>query len=357
MIPLTHASFDTADTPSAVAHAPTEIDTTAAADAQVMLPASRAHGVKLFIERYALVLVWAAMAAIFAVAQPEFFLRSSTVQVVAGGAAVYVLLGIGALFPAIVGELDLSTAFVMGLSATLVPTLVSLHGVSTPVAVVVALIVAIACGALMGYVVVHLNVDPLVTTLGMGTALIGLAGGLSHDSPVSGLSEGFGQLATSRFLGLQMIVWYAVALAVFAAYLLAFTPLGRHMLFVGSNPEVARLAGVRVDRIRMGAFVAGSLIAGLAGVVLSAQLRGFQASSAPNYLLPAVAALFMSSVVVRPGRFNALGVLVGSGFIATGTFGLQLMGFSGWTQQLFYGAALVLAVVIVSIVRRHTKAI
>jgi ribose transport system permease protein len=308
---------------------------------------------RLLAERYVFVGVWVAMSVVFAIAEPTYFLRSSTIQVITSSGAIYVLLGLGSLCAATVGEFDLSTAFVMSLAATLVPTLVSLDHVNAALAVVIAMAVSVACGALIGVLVVHFRVNSFVTTLGMGTMLVGVAEGISHQAPVDGLSSSFGSLATAHFLGLELIVWYAVALAVFLAYLFAFTPLGRHMLFVGSNPEVARLAGVRVERIRFGAYVAGALIAGFAGVALTAQLGGFQASSGSDYLLPAIAALFMSSIVIRPGRFNPIGVLIAAGFIETGTFGLELVGFSGWTQQVFYGASLVFAIVIVSTVRRQ----
>lgn len=268
---------------------------------------------RLLLERYVFVLVWLAMAAAFAIAAPHNFLQSSTVQVISSSGAIYVLLGLGSLCGAVVGEFDLSTAFVMGLSAAIVPTLVSLHGTGIWLAVAAAMLVSMACGALIGLLVVRLGVNPFITTLGLGTALTGLGEGISHNTPVAGLSAGFEYVATAQVLGVEAVVWYSVAAAIALAYLLAFTPLGRHMLSVGSNREVARLAGVRVDRIRFGAYVAGATLAGAAGVLLSAQLGGFQASSATDYLLPAVATLFLSSVVVQPGRFNPIGVLIAGG--------------------------------------------
>ena len=76
----------------------------------------------------------------------------------------------------------------------------------------------------------------------------------------------------ANVLGLPVSFFYGVAMMLVFAYVLAFTPLGRSMRFVGSNREVSRLAGIRVNRIRFGSFVAAGLIAGVAGVIACAGL-------------------------------------------------------------------------------------
>ena len=125
------------------------------------------------------------------------------------------------------------------------------------------------------------------------------------------------------------------------------------MTFVGANREVARLAGVRVNRIRFMSYVSGSTIAGLGGVLLVSSLGGFDPSSSAGYLLPALSAVFLGTAVVQPGRFNPIGTLIGIYFLASGILGLQLMGLGGWIEDVFYGAALVVAVAVSSLIRRR----
>src|SRR5580700_5745188 len=93
----------------------------------------------------------------------------------------------------------------------------------------------------------------------------------------------------------------AVALAF--AYLLAFTPLGRHMRFVGASREVSRLSGVRVDRIRFGSFVFAGLLSGVGSVIAVAAIGGYNATTSDSYLLPVFAAVFLSTAIFEPGRF------------------------------------------------------
>ena len=316
-------------------------------------PATRFVALR-FVERYMLVGLWAVMILIFSLALPNSFPHFTTVQAIFGNSSIYVFLGLAALCTAVVSEIDLSVAFIMGLAATLVPLLVSEHGVNVVVASLIAIAAAGLCGVANAIIIVTLRVDALIATLGLGTVLLGIAETLSHQTAVSGLPTSFGKIAVTHLFGLQLVFWYGIVLALVIGYVMVFTPLGRNMAFVGANRDVARLAGIRVNRIRFGAYTAGGLIAGVAGVLLSAQLGGFDPSSSSSYLLPTFAVVFLSASVVRPGRFNAVGVIIGAYFIATGTLGLELLGYSGPAQNMFYGGSLVGAVAAVTLLRRRS---
>jgi ribose transport system permease protein len=296
------------------------------------------------------------MIAVYSALEPSTFDTSGTFQTIFGSQAALVFLSMAFLCTVIVGEfVDLSVASVLGLSATVVPVLSVLHGWNVALASVVAVAVGVGAGAVNGFLVVYLGVNTIVVTLGMMTLLSGIALAIAHLSAVSGLSTSFGQLALANLWGLPVSFYYGLALALAFAYLLAFTPLGRHMQFVGANREVSRLAGVRVNRIRFGAFVAAGTLCGIGGVVVSAGLGGFDPSTSITYLLPTVSAVFLGTAAVRPGRFNPLGTLVGLYFLATGILGLEELGFAGWISDVFYGAALVVAVTLTTLLRRRAS--
>jgi ribose transport system permease protein len=312
-------------------------------------------GQESFAGRYALVGVWVLVAGFFAVVEPGTFLTSGTFQTIFGSQQALVFLGMAAVVTFAVGEFDLSISAIMGLAATLVPVLAVTHGWSPLMASVAAVAACMAVGALNGFIVVVLGIDAIITTLGMGTFILGITSGISHSEAVSGLSNSFGNVANRVVaLGLPISFFYGLALALFIAYVMRFTALGRHMAFVGANREVARLAGVRVARIRIGAYVTSGLLCGLGGVLVAASVGGFDPNSSPTYLLPALSATFLGTAVVRPGRFNPMGTLVAIYFLVTGIVGLQLLGYTGWVSDVFYGAALVLAVIVSTITRRRT---
>jgi ribose transport system permease protein len=265
-----------------------------------------------------------------------------------------VFLSMAFLTTVVVGEfVDLSVASALGLCATIVPVLSVLDHVNVVLASAIAVAVGLCAGAVNGLLVVYVGVNTIVVTLGMSTLLSGIALAIAHLSAVSGLSASFGQLALANLGGLPVSFYYGLAIALAFAYVLAFTPLGRHMQFVGANREVSRLAGVRVDLIRFGAFVAAGGLCGIGGVVVAAGLGGFDPSTSITYLLPTVSAVFLGTAAVRPGRFNPLGTLIALYFLATGILGLEELGLAGWISDVFYGAALVVAVTLTTLLRKR----
>jgi ribose transport system permease protein len=310
-----------------------------------------------FLARYALVGVWALMAAYFWGRVPELFGTHAAFSSIFGSQQVQVFLAMAVLVTSIAGEIDLSVASVMGLTATAIPVLATQHGVALPLACAIGVAIALLAGLVNAFFVVIMNVSSFVVTLGMGTLLIGVAQALSQSQVVSVQSQGLAKLSTQPFLGMPVSFYYGILLALLIAYVIAWTPLGRAVVFVGSNREVARLAGIRVNALRFGSYVIGSLLAGLAGLIFVATVGGFDSSTSMTFLLPALAAVFLGTAVVQPGSFNAIGTMIAIYFLQTGIFGLQLLGYSGWLQNVFYGGGLVVAVALARVIRsRSTRA-
>ena len=308
-------------------------------------------------ERYGLIALWGVMIAVYSAVESSNFDRSGTFQAIFGSQAALVFLSMAFLCTVIVGEfVDLSVAAILGLSATIVPVLVTLHHVNVAVASVIAVAVGVLAGTINGALVVYARMNTIVVTLGMSTLLTGIALAISHLNVLSGLSASFGQIALTDVGGLPISFYYGIVLTLVFAYVLGFTPLGRHMRFVGANREVSRLAGVRVNRIRFGAFVVAGALCGIGGVIVSAGVGGFDPNSSVTYLLPTVSAVFLGTAVIQPGRFNPVGTLIAVYFLATGILGLQELGLASWITDVFYGAALIVAVLLTTVLRRRVVA-
>lgn len=301
--------------------------------------------------RFALVLAWIAIVVVFGVLRPETFLTASNFQTIFGSQAVLLILTLGLIIPLSAGEYDLSVAGMLGLSLTLVGWL----NVSLGWPVLIAVLVALAAGILVGFTnaffVVFVGVESLVVTLGMGTLLAGVAVGVQN-STVSGIDATLVDLARTKLFGIQMAFWFGLLLTAGIWYMYAYTPLGRYLYFVGAGREVGRLTGLRVDRLRIGSLVCSGFFAALAGVVLAGTLGGSDPNAGPSYLLPAFAAAFLGATAITPGRFNPWGSFVAVYFLVTGITGLQLLGAIGWVEQFFYGASLVVAVTFSKLVGR-----
>jgi ribose transport system permease protein len=307
-----------------------------------------------FTSRWAILGVWLAMAGTFAIVEPHQFLQVGTVQTIFGSQEALVFISLGLLATLLVGEFDLSFASMQGLAATLVPVLVVEHHWNAIAASAVAIAATVLAGAINGFLVVRVGVDRIVVTLGMANILLGLALMLANLSTVSGLSPAFAKLANAEILGLPVSFYYGLAAALAFAYVLRFTPLGRHLAFVGANREVARLAGVRVNRIRFGSYVVSGLFSGIGGVLLVASVGGYDPTSSVLSLPAGITAVFLGMAAVRPGQFNPIGTFIGVYLLATGVLGLQLLGYTGWVEDVFYGAVLIVAVTVSALLHRRT---
>lgn len=304
-------------------------------------------------QRFSLIVIWLLMGTIFFVLADVPL--DNFLQGIFARQTPLVFLGMAVVATMAVGEFDLSFPSIYALSGSTVAALVVLHGWSFPAAALAAIGLALLFGALNALLVVRAGINSVIVTLGLGSVALGLGGWISKETSVSGLDFGLSNIALARVLGLPMIFWYGLVLVLAFAYVMGATPLGRHILFVGANREVARLAGIPVTYVRVGAWLTSALLCGVAGVITAAGLGGFNATSAREYFLPAFASVFLGTIAIVPGRFNPLGMFVAVYFLITGIFGLQLLGYQGWVTDVFYGGVLVAAVAASTLVQRRTS--
>jgi ribose transport system permease protein len=305
-----------------------------------------------FAERLALPVVWVAIIILFGVLRPNSFLTSGNFSAMFSSQTSLLVLTLALMIPLTAGDYDLSVASIAGLSSMVVAVLNVNHGWSIWASVIAALVVSLLIGAVNALVSIAIGVDTLIVTLGMGTLLEGVVSWLGGSTTVSGISNGLVKVVVAnRFLGMPLEFWYGVLICAVLWFFLEFTPVGRRLLIVGRGREVARLSGMRVKAIRSGALICSAGLGGVAGVLLAGTTGAADPTSAPLLLLPAFAAAFLGATTISPGRFNAWGGLVAVLFLVTGITGLQQLGAQTYVQNLFYGAALIVAVVLSFAVR------
>src|SRR5882757_10689336 len=156
------------------------------------------------VHRFAVLGIWALMLLFYIAVEPHKILQVATFQSIFGSQEPLVFLALAALCTFIVGEFDLSVSSVMGLTATIVPVLVTQHGLNVALASVVAVAIGGGCGIVNAFVVVVVGGDGFIVTLGSSTLLLGAALWVSKSTTVSGLSVSFGKISLTNFLGLPL---------------------------------------------------------------------------------------------------------------------------------------------------------
>lgn len=308
------------------------------------------------LERFGLVIAWGIVVAVFGFLEPDTFLSGANFSTIFGSQAVLVVLTLGLIIPLTAGDYDLSIAGVLTLSSMVIAYLnVNLH-LPIGLAIFIALGMGAIVGVINGLIMTVFDVDSLIATLGTGTVLGGVVLWISNSNTISGVSSAWVNLVVgTRVLGVPLEFYYGIVLAIGLWYFFEYTALGRRLLFVGRGRSVSRLSGLHVRRLRIGAMVASGLIGALAGALYVGTLGGADPTSGLTFLLPAFAAAFLGATAIIPGRFNPWGSLVAVYFLVTGITGLIILGVASFVQELFYGGALVVAVILSQIARRRVR--
>lgn len=302
-------------------------------------------GLGLFA-RYATILGLVAMVLVFSLLSPKAFPTLNNFTNVLNQTSLAMIIAGGLTLAVIVGELDLSIGFAASLHGILVTGLIVHDKLPIPLAVLIVIALGAVIGVVNGFIVTKVKVNSVIATLGVGTILTGLAFAYSAGVPiVAGVPEAFLQLSLGRWLfGIPNNI-VVMALVLGSLWILVErTSLGQEIQAVGGNAAAARLAGINVDRIKILGFVISGMCAALTGILLASRLGSGTASAADSYLLTAFAAVFLGSATLRDGEFHVLGTFVGALIIAFGFNGLNIFGAPTFSQYVFQGAILIVAV-------------
>jgi ribose transport system permease protein len=306
------------------------------------------------IERFALLGAWAAVVVIFGALKPETYLTWDNFSGIFGSQAVLVVLTCALLIPLTAGDYDLSIAGVLQLSQMMIGVLNAEHHMAIGLILPLCLLMGAVVGLINSFFVVGVGIESLIVTLGTGTLLAGLVLLIGHSQTISGISDSLlNPVAVNRFLGIPLEFYYGLGLVILLWYVFEYTALGRRLLFVGRSRPVSRLSGLRVERLRTGAFVASGVVAAFAGILYAGTTGAADPVSGAAFLLPAFAAAFLGATAIFPGRFNPWGSFIAVYFLVSGITGLTQLGVESWVQNVFYGGALVLAVTLSQIARRR----
>ena len=316
---------------------------TLASPTAVVIKQSRMH----HIARYYLVpLLIPLEIVIFSIASPHNFASVATLQTLLTTNAALLVIAAGQTLILIVGEFDLSFAGTVGLAGCM---MVVLHGASAGVSLVTSLAVVLAFGLLNAFFVVILGVNSIIATLGMGTVTTGVAIAASNGQTVPNPYTSLGDLINHRWLGISVSFYVAVLAILLLWGVLERTAWGRNAYFVGAGRRAAAYAGIKVNRARVLAFAISALSGWLAGMILFGQSGSADATFGSDYLLTVIAAVFLGYTAIKPGRFNALGTLVGMLVLAIGTTGIEVLAAPVWLTDVFSGAILFVAVALANV--------
>jgi rhamnose transport system permease protein len=300
----------------------------------------------LRVRELGIVVALALLITVTAIIEPRF-IEANSLRNLALNASIFAILAAGQTLVIITRNVDLSTGSVLGLSAYLAGDLLSSHpGLALPVVFLLGIALGAACGLLNGVLVTWGQVPALVVTLGTLYAFRGLAFLWTGGSQVSAnqLPDAFLNLGSDSIAGIPILVVIAlVVVLVVGQWLRDYRP-GRELYAIGSNPEGARLAGVRSQRRVLSAFVIAGALAGLGGVLFTARFGTVDATAGFGYELTVIAAAVVGGVAIFGGTGSVYGAALGALLLGTITSSLIVLRVEAFWQLAAVGALLLLAI-------------
>ena len=248
-------------------------------------------------------------------------------------------------FVIIAGEIDLSVASVMGLSAAVLAVLNDGGAVPFWVAILIAVGAGALAGLVQGWCVSRLGLPSLVVTLAGLIGLSGLARVFVEDRSYGGFPSWFEDVGQDSLLGpLPFSVMLFLVGIVVAGVVLARTALGRRVYVVGDNAEVARYAALNVGRLKLGLFVASGTVAAVAGVLYAARLGSVRGDMANGFELDIITMVLLGGVSIFGGAGTMTGVALAILIVLNVRNGLGLANVESNTQTGVVGVILIASV-------------
>lgn len=221
-----------------------------------------------------------------------------------------------------------------------------------PVAILIAVVAGAALGAIQGFAVGAWSANPIVLTVAISFALVGLSTWLTGGRIVAPTGTGFDALNATP-LGIPVAVYVLVGLGIVNELIMRLTTIGRQVPLVGENPRAARAAGLPVTRVTVFAWTMFGVMSGIGAAFLGAFNRQANISLAGNLTFDVIAAVLVGGIAIAGGRGSAVGAVLGAVAISAITNLLLLRGFDTGAQLLVKGLIVVLIVVVLQLRTRE----
>ncbi len=307
-----------------------------------MLTGSRTTSIRDFLLTYGFVLIMVGVLIFFSLTNQNFLTINNALSIM-HTAAPTIILASGLALVIMTGKLDISVGSIAFLSSGISALLMQRAGVSPLVALPLILIIGILLGALNGFIVVVLRINPLITTLGAMIALRGIALQIT-DSRVISISEALRRMGNAKIGPVYFDIWVALVVLIIVHLLLIRTPFGRHVTAIGNNTEVASRLGVRVPWVSAMTFVLSGFFAALGGIFMLFQVGAIQPTMGSGYEFTAIVLCVIGGISLFGGEGTIIpGLILGGLTLTIIESGLNFMSASPFAYPFVRGGIIFVA--------------
>lgn len=296
--------------------------------------------------RFGTLIILLALIATVSVLSPKYFFTPSNLVQVILQSSLTILVGLVELMAILTSGIDLSVGSTVAVSGLAVAWLL-VKGWPIGLAILLGgLAVGTAIGLLNGFVIAKTNLPPFIVTLGAMSVFRGVALIVSDGRPIFGLPSKFTTGIAGWWGPVPIPVVIAVGLAILFHFLLTHTRFGRNVYALGGNRKAAWLSGVNIARNLTWAFGLAGLLAGVAGVVLTARLASAEPLAGLGWELNGIAATVIGGTSFFGGEGSVFGTVMGALIMGVIVNALNLLNIQSYYQQVVTGMVIILAVLV-----------
>lgn len=298
------------------------------------------------------------LACVFFAVNSDQFLTGGNFSLIIQQVMVVGTLAIGQTLIILTAGIDLSNGAIMAFGGIVMTKLAVGSGLPPLLAVAAGLAVCAAFGLANGLLVTRISLPPFIVTLGMLNVVFALTHIYSEDQTVTDLPSALTFLGQTFRVGGTNVTYgslLTILLFLLFAYLLGYTAWGRHVYALGNSQEVARLTGIRTQRLTVGVYTVAGLVYGIAALLLVSRTGVGDPQAGQTDNLDSITAVVLGGTSLFGGRGLVLGTLIGALIVGVFRNGLQLMGVPSIYQTLITGILVILAVAVDQLSRRRTR--
>ena len=293
---------------------------------------------------FALILVLLVFGIIMTIVSPVF-LTKENIEAILLGLSVEGTIAVGMAILLISGGLDLSVGSTLAF-AGVVTGLALTAGIPTSISILVGLIAALGVGLVNGLLVAKLEINPFITTLGMLITVRGLLLVIAQGRAVLNLPDSFTVIGQGRLFGVQYPIYVMLGLVILGDLLMRNSRFFRQSYYIGGNEKAARLSGVNVDFVKIVNYCLVALLAGIAGLLITARFGSASVTVGNGIELRVITATIIGGASLNGGEGSVFGAFLGALFMGVLANALNLMGVDVYWQNLVTGLILIIAVVV-----------
>lgn len=279
----------------------------------------------------------------FAVTEKKF-LTPYNVMLIARNSCILMTVSIGMTMAVLIGQIDLSVGSVMSVSAVIVAVMVK-NGSPLAAALLAAFGVAVLFGLVNGILIAVLKVDYWITTFATMSIGAGLALVISNGSTVPISSKFLDFLGNGKVFGVYFLIILTVIVTALIVFMLKKTKLGYDIYSIGGSENVAKLSGINVPRTRMAVYLLSSLIASLAGILITGMTNSASPIVGSEYSFNALAAVVIGGTSLNGGKGGVVGTVFGTVLLRIIASGLSMAGVPATWQKVIQGTIIVVIIV------------